>query len=135
MVTGLAQRPSHQSLGLTRPLGGANDEFTLDNRRTVVWGSKPDANVQGAQVVALVDSPTGQVSFVGEGLRVTLTPGTDARAFLAGYSAEQVLVATVMGIELRIDAGRLAAEYTKLKADPRVATLSFLNAPSVLKPQ
>lgn len=135
VVSGLAQRPSHQALGLTRPLGGANDEFVLDNRRTVVWGSKPDANVPGANVVALVDSPTGQVNFVGEGLHVTLVPSADARAFLAGYSGEQVLVATVMGIELRIDAGRLAAEYTKLKADPRVASVRFSNAPTVLKPQ
>lgn len=103
--------------------------FSLDGRQTVVMGSKPDASFPDQQVVALRDAQSGQLSMVGEGLKIQLAPNADARAFIAGFAPEQVLLATTSGIDLRIDAARLAAEYTRLKADPRVVSVQLINPP------
>lgn len=99
-----------------------------DGRHRKVLGtktSKAEGNF-GQPVLLVRDETSGQVEYYQSGLQFRLTPGLDYASFLRERPRLQPQFVNSDYAAVIVDAGSIADEYRKLKADPRVAFVGFL---------
>ncbi len=121
---------------LTRVLQG-DQAVRYDGRARTVLGTRPAGTKEAPeQTVLLVrDEESGQVDYFQSGLQFKLKPGSDLEVFIKERSNMVKLFANEDYATATVDAARIAAEFTALQNDPRVAYVGFLKikAPAALR--
>ncbi len=121
---------------LTRVLQG-DQAVRYDGRARTVMGTRAAGTKEAPdQALLLVrDEESGQVDYFQSGLQFKLKPGSDLEAFIKERSNMVKLFANADYATVTVDAARIAAEFTALQNDPRVAYVGFLKtkAPAALR--
>jgi hypothetical protein len=117
---------SFETPELTRRLADA-PVVSIGERSWAVLGTRDLSNPNGRQtILVLRDEASGQLDYRQSALRFVLNEGQDYESFIRSRSNATRLFANPLYADIAVDASRIAAEYTALARDPRIAKVMFI---------
>lgn len=124
------------ALSLTRQLNG-DHLVTWEDRPHRILGSKEAVDQSGGIETMLVirDEVSGQLHYRLSGLQFALKPGVDYEAFIREHRAQRRIFVNTLYAQVAVDAAQIAAEFSALSKDDRVARVRFMTLVPVRTPR
>ena len=108
----------------------------IGDRKWTVLGTRDVTQDTGQKsILVLRDEISGQLDYRQSALRFVLQPGNNYEAFIRERRNAQRVFVNVLYGEIAVDAAYIAAEYTALASDKRVAKVQFMPLVVPAKPR